>query len=100
MLLNYYTNLIGSAENRRHTLDLDFLSIQQHNLEALKAQIFKEEVWNIIKQLPTDKAPGPDGFTGRFYKVCRQIIKGDIMAAVSAVWRRDFWNFPTHQFDT
>jgi hypothetical protein len=43
--------------------------------------------------LSTDKSPGPDGFTGRFYKACWDIIKGDIMAVVSAVWRRDFRNF-------
>jgi hypothetical protein len=55
--------------------------------------ISEEEVWSTIKQLPADKAPGPDGFTGRFYKTCWQIIKGDIMAAISAVWRRDFRNF-------
>jgi hypothetical protein len=42
--------------------------------------------------LPSDKAPSPDGFTGRFYKVCWPIIKEDIMAAISAVWRRDFRN--------
>jgi hypothetical protein len=43
--------------------------------------------------LPADKAPGPDVFTRRFYKACWNIIKGDIMAAVSTVWRRDFRNF-------
>uniref|UniRef100_A0A0A9AKG2 Uncharacterized protein n=1 Tax=Arundo donax TaxID=35708 RepID=A0A0A9AKG2_ARUDO len=38
-------------------------------------------------------APGPDGFTGQFYKSCWQIIKDDVMAAVSAVWGRRFSNF-------
>jgi hypothetical protein len=50
-------------------------------------------VWNTVKLLPSDKALGPDGFTGCFYKVCWSIIKDDIMAAISAVWRRDFRNF-------
>jgi hypothetical protein len=43
--------------------------------------------------LLADKAPGLDGFTGRFYKACWDIIKENIMAVVSAVWRRDFRNF-------
>jgi hypothetical protein len=34
-----------------------------------------------------------DGFTGRFYKVCWDIIKQDVMAAVSAVGSRKFVNF-------
>jgi hypothetical protein len=46
-----------------------------------------------VKHLPADKAPGPGGLTGRFYKACWDIIKGDIMMGVSAVWRRDFRNF-------
>jgi hypothetical protein len=43
--------------------------------------------------LPSDKAPGSDGFTGGFYKACWPIIKQDIMRVVSAVWSRRFRNF-------
>jgi hypothetical protein len=43
--------------------------------------------------MPSDKAPRPDGFTGRFYKSCWPIIKADIMAAVSALCSRKFRNF-------
>jgi hypothetical protein len=44
-------------------------------------------------QLPSDKAPGPDGYTGRFYKVCWPIIKRDVMAVISAIWCRKFGQF-------
>lgn len=93
VLLNFYSNLIGTREVRERSIDLKVLRIQQHDLAVLDAPISEEEVWGVIKHLPGDKAPGPDGFTGRFYKVCWQIIKDDIMAAISAVWRRDFRNF-------
>jgi hypothetical protein len=69
------------------------MRIQQHDLTGLETQFSVEEVWNTIKLFPPDKAPGPDGFTGRFYKSCRTIIKDDIMMAFDAVWRRDFRNF-------
>jgi hypothetical protein len=59
----------------------------------LDVPISEEEVFLTIKHLPNDKALGPDGFMGRFYKTCWQTIKNDIMAAVKAVWRRDFRNF-------
>lgn len=39
----------------------------------------QREVWATIKYLHLDKAPGPDGFTGRFYKSCWSVIKGDIL---------------------
>jgi hypothetical protein len=44
----------------------------------------------MIKQMPSDKAPSPDGFTGGFYKACWDTIKGDVMAAMSAVWSIKF----------
>lgn len=31
----------------------------------------------------SDKAPGPDGFIGAFYKSCWVIIKDDLLAAVN-----------------
>jgi hypothetical protein len=43
--------------------------------------------------MPSDKAPGPDGYTGWFYKTCWPIIKEDIMQAISAVWSRKLVNF-------
>jgi hypothetical protein len=92
VLLNFYFTLVGSREQRHNTIDLAALGVQQHDLHMLDAPISEEEVWNTIRLLPFDKAPGLDGFTGRFYKVCWPIIKEDIMDAASAVWRRDFRN--------
>jgi hypothetical protein len=48
-----------------------------------------EEVWAVVKDLPNEKAPGPDGFTGLFYKLCWPVIKFDVMNAVHAFWSLD-----------
>ena len=41
-----------------------------------------EEISFAVLSLPNDKAPGPDGYTGRFYKCCWDIIKWDLLAVV------------------
>ena len=44
----------------------------------------EEEIWAAIKDWPSDRAPGLDGFTGAFYKSSWNTIKGDILAAFQA----------------
>jgi len=65
---DFYENLLGTTLDRERTINLDELGILPHDLADLELPFTEEEVWNTIKQLPLDKAPGPDGFTGRFYK--------------------------------
>jgi hypothetical protein len=86
----FYEDLLGKNIDRERTINLDELGILSHDLADLELPFTEEEVWKTIKQLPPDKAPGPYGFTGRFYKACWPVIKSDIMAAVLAVWSRKF----------
>ncbi|XP_071677125.1 uncharacterized protein [Lolium perenne] len=60
----FFEELLGSAPDRPHSLDLDFLG-------------------------KLDKAPGLDGFSGRFYVACWPIIKKDVMEALHALWSGD-----------
>ena len=78
----YFDGLIGTPLVRASTLDLDFFHREGIDLSALDAPITEDEVWLTIKKLPADRAPGPDGYTRRFYKSCWQIIKSDLMAAI------------------
>jgi len=45
--------------------------------------LLQEEVDLVVKRMPADKAPGPDGFNGRFLKKCWQFIKGDFYSLCS-----------------
>jgi hypothetical protein len=82
ILHTFYENLIGRAAERDVALDLQAFHRHGFDLSALDSPITEEEVWTTIKSLPSDRVPGPDGFTGRFYKKCWSVIKHDIMAAI------------------
>jgi hypothetical protein len=47
---------------------------------------FSEEIWQAICQMPQDKVPGPDGFTGHFFRKCWQIVRHDIVAAINSFY--------------
>ena len=40
--------------------------------ESLHRQITGDKIKAVIKKLPTHKSPGPDGFTGEFYKAFKE----------------------------
>ena len=51
-------------------LDLQSLITPRNNLQPLVEPFETEEINNIVKKMPIDKAPGPDGFNGLFLKKC------------------------------
>jgi hypothetical protein len=77
-----YVQLLGTVQNREHTLDLEALDIQQHDLQELEAIFTEREVWETIKEMPADRAPGHDGFIGSFYQRAWPVIKADVMVGL------------------
>ena len=47
-------------------------------LEELFVPFTTDEIDQVVRTMPIDKAPGPDGFNGKFLKSCWHIIKQDI----------------------
>ena len=44
----------------------NFTKLNQEEIENLNRPITSTELETVIRNLPTDKTPGPDGFTAEF----------------------------------
>ena len=73
IMRDYYKQLYVNKKDNLEEMD-KFL--EKHNLQRLNQEeieninkpITSTEMETVIKNLPTNKSPGPDGFTGEFYQ--------------------------------
>jgi hypothetical protein len=80
-IVQFYNILYFENCSWRPKVDgLSFLSIDEDESIWLERDFEEKEVWDVIRELNGDKAPGPDGFTMAFFQKCWDILKYDIMA--------------------
>ena len=50
----------------------NLLRLNQEEIQNINGPITSTEIETVIKNLPTNKSPEPDGFTGKFYQTFRE----------------------------
>ena len=73
ILRDYYKQLYANKVDNLEEMD-KFLErynlprVNQEEIENMNSPVTSNEIETVIKNLPTNKSPGPDGFTGEFYE--------------------------------
>ena len=71
----HYANKMGNLEEMDKFLEKHNLTrLNQAEIENLNRPITSTEIETLIKNLPKNKSPGPDGFTDEFYQTFREAL--------------------------
>jgi hypothetical protein len=87
VLFNHFQKILGTKETRQAELNWDDINLTRlPDDHYLDDPVTEQEVKRAIDELPSEKASGPDGFTGVFYRVCWEVIKSHVLAAIQCVY--------------
>ena len=82
---NYYGNKFDNLEEMDNFLESYSLpKLNQAETHQLNRPITRNEIEEVIKALPTNKRPGPSGFTGEYY----QTYKEDLVPILLKVFQK------------
>ena len=70
----YYEQLYGSKMDNLEEMDrfLEKFNLPRLNQEEIEIPLTSTEIEAVIRNLPKNKSPGPDGFTGQFHQTFRK----------------------------
>ena len=63
--------------------------LNQEGIENLKRPITSMEIETVIRNLPANKSPGPDGFTAEFYQKLREELTPILLKVFQKIAEED-----------
>ncbi|KAM0841179.1 hypothetical protein ACQ4PT_059188 [Festuca glaucescens] len=86
MATYFFSELLGRGVARAHDISLVMAGLPSIDLSRLEVAFSEEEAWTEIKDMPANRALGPNGFSWDFYQNYWPIIKHDVVAALMDVY--------------
>jgi hypothetical protein len=70
---NLYSSKLENADEMDNFLDAyNQPKLNKEDIKHLSSHITCNKIKTVIKSLPTEKSPGPDGFTAKFYQIFKE----------------------------
>ena len=86
-----YANKMDNLEEMDKFLEKhNLLRLNQKETENINRPITSTEIETVIKNLPTNKSPGPDGFTGDFYQTFREELRPILLKLFQNIQREEY----------
>lgn len=70
VIFQAFKECLGSSSTHEMKFDLARIIKRAEGLDQHTVPFTTDEIDNIIRLMPVDRAPGPNGFTGFFLKFC------------------------------
>ncbi|XP_037432425.1 uncharacterized protein LOC119299287 [Triticum dicoccoides] len=80
VIFHSFKERLGTSSKHEMKFNLASIIKRIDGLDALTVPFTRQEIDLVIKEMPADRAPGPDGFNGSFLKSGWHIIKEDFYA--------------------
>ncbi|GJT75705.1 putative RNA-directed DNA polymerase, eukaryota, reverse transcriptase zinc-binding domain protein [Tanacetum coccineum] len=90
--LSHFRSRFQPSIGTSPTLDTEFLKPISHNQrDFLERSFSREEIKQVVWDCGGDRAPGPDGFTFKFFTFFWDLIENDVVRFVHEFFRTNFF---------